>query len=323
MSDRDSDLVTIVNELREEVRRIRLESAMRTPLPPGFHAPWPAKRLPSGGWLWADGAAVSRTTYVELFETIVPLLGTLTVTIASPGVFTLANHGLVIGDAVYLTTTGALPTGLSANTIYYVMTVPTSSTFTLGASRSTTAVTSAKNTSGSQSGVHSIYSCPWGLGNGTTTFNVPLINGKTIQALDAYGSGNAGLLSWLDAIGLSGGEETHQLTSTEMPSHTHTQNSHNHTQDAHTHTQNQHRHDDGDDTGGNTVPDAVANGFAAAHQEPGAGTAGSKRTGFTTATNQNTTATNQAATATNQNTGGDGAHNTMQPTVLLPWIVKT
>lgn len=43
-----------------------------------------------------------------------------------------------------------------------------------------------------------------------------------------------------------------------------------------------HRHFDGDDTGGNTVPDAVANGLVAAHQEPGAGTAGSKRTSFAT-----------------------------------------
>jgi microcystin-dependent protein len=43
----------------------------------------------------------------------------------------------------------------------------------------------------------------------------------------------------------------------------------------------------------------------------------------TTATNQNTTATNQAATATNQNTGGDGAHNNMQPSQVATWIIKT
>lgn len=43
-----------------------------------------------------------------------------------------------------------------------------------------------------------------------------------------------------------------------------------------------HRHFDGDDTLANTTPDAVANGFVAAHQEPGAGNAGDKRTSFST-----------------------------------------
>jgi hypothetical protein len=43
---------------------------------------------------------------------------TTTVTIASPGVFTVNNHGLNVGDPVIFSTTGALPTGLSVNTIY-------------------------------------------------------------------------------------------------------------------------------------------------------------------------------------------------------------
>jgi microcystin-dependent protein len=43
----------------------------------------------------------------------------------------------------------------------------------------------------------------------------------------------------------------------------------------------------------------------------------------TTATNQNATATNQNATATNQNTGGGGAHNNLQPYLVLNYIIKT
>jgi microcystin-dependent protein len=43
----------------------------------------------------------------------------------------------------------------------------------------------------------------------------------------------------------------------------------------------------------------------------------------TTATNQTTTATNQSATATNQNTGGGGAHNTMQPFLVTNFMIKT
>lgn len=48
-------------------------------------------------------------------------LGTFTVTIASPAVFTLANHGLTENDSVQFTTTGALPTGLTAGVTYYVI----------------------------------------------------------------------------------------------------------------------------------------------------------------------------------------------------------
>jgi microcystin-dependent protein len=35
------------------------------------------------------------------------------------------------------------------------------------------------------------------------------------------------------------------------------------------------------------------------------------------ATNQDATATNQDATATNQNTGGGGAHNNLQPYIVV------
>jgi microcystin-dependent protein len=35
------------------------------------------------------------------------------------------------------------------------------------------------------------------------------------------------------------------------------------------------------------------------------------------------TATNVAATATNQSTGGGGAHNNLQPYMILNFIIKT
>lgn len=76
-----------------------------------------------------------------------------TVTIASPGVFTLANHGLVVGQRIRLKTTGTLPTGLAINTDYYVISAGfTDSTFELSATSGGTAI----NTSVSQSGVHTI-----------------------------------------------------------------------------------------------------------------------------------------------------------------------
>jgi hypothetical protein len=75
-------------------------------------------------------------------------------TIASPAVFTLTAHGLVANDIVYLTTTGALPTGLAINTPYYVIaTGLTANSFQVSATQGGAAI----NSSGTQSGTHSLW----------------------------------------------------------------------------------------------------------------------------------------------------------------------
>ena len=76
--------------------------------------------------------------------------GTVTITIASPGVVTF-TVSLVEGTAVSFTTTGALPTGLSAGTTYYLRNVSG-----LTANLSATPTGSVITTSGTQSGVHSM-----------------------------------------------------------------------------------------------------------------------------------------------------------------------
>lgn len=79
----------------------------------------------------------------------------VTMTIASPCVVTLTNHGFVNGDPVVLSTTGALPTGLVAGTTYYIVNA-TTNTFGLAATLGGTAI----NTTGSQSGVHTAVVTP-------------------------------------------------------------------------------------------------------------------------------------------------------------------
>ena len=71
-----------------------------------------------------------------------------TVTIASPGVLTVALRD---GTAVYLNTTGALPTGLSVGTVYYVV-GSTGTTCNLALTYGGAAII----TSGSQSGIQTI-----------------------------------------------------------------------------------------------------------------------------------------------------------------------
>lgn len=82
---------------------------------------------------------------------------TVTMTIASPGVVTWTAHGLITGDAIEFQTTGALPTGVTAGTTYYVGTVPSVDTFQFSATRGGAAV----NTSGSQSGTHTATRFPF------------------------------------------------------------------------------------------------------------------------------------------------------------------
>ena len=74
-----------------------------------------------------------------------------TVTIASPGVVTFSGASLVDNTAVILETTGALPTGLTAGAVYYVVNA-SGNTFNLASTPGGTAII----TTGTQSGTHTI-----------------------------------------------------------------------------------------------------------------------------------------------------------------------
>lgn len=177
----------------------------------------------------------------------------------------------------------------------------------------------------------------YGAGDGSTTFNLPNLKGRVSVGLD-------GAQTEFDALGETGGSKTHTLTAAEMPSHTHVQNAHNHTQNSHNHTQNAHSH--GGITG-NDSPDhshstqvgwsewynghdwAIVNGadrsFSVSNVVPSGGASTRHQHSITAeaAINQATTATNIATTATNQNTGGGGAHNNLQPYIVMNYIIKT
>lgn len=108
------------------------------------------------GWDFINGSAPALTTTARARDKLVYQVdvfrsSTVTITIASPGVVSWTAHGLLAGSQVRLTTTGALPTGLAINTTYFVIPVDANS-FQLSATQSGTAI----NTSGTQSGTHTM-----------------------------------------------------------------------------------------------------------------------------------------------------------------------
>lgn len=135
---------------------------------------------PPAGYLEENGAAVSRVSFPALFAVLMRS-STATITIATPGVVTWTAHGLVANDVVKFSTTGALPTGITAGTTYYVRSTGlTTNTFQI----STSAGGSAVNTSGSQSGTHTAIHAPHGDGDGSTTFNLPDMRGEFARGWD-------------------------------------------------------------------------------------------------------------------------------------------
>jgi hypothetical protein len=103
---------------------------------------------------WAESHAVifgldTNDVDTETAGDVADATSTVTMTIATPGVITWNAHGLLAGDPVGLSTTGALPTGLVAGTTYYVVS-PATNTFSVAATVGGGAIA----TTGTQSGTH-------------------------------------------------------------------------------------------------------------------------------------------------------------------------
>ena len=114
----------------------------------------------------------------------------------------------------------------------------------------------------------------YGVGNGSTTFNLPDLRGRVIAGQDNMGGTSANTLTDAQADQLGGtlGEEDHTLTVNEMPSHTH---------------------------GG-----IFTGGDGGSGSDPGVNYVSS-------------------GSSTDFNTGGGSAHNNVQPTIILNYIIKT
>lgn len=135
------------------------------------------------GYYLCDGTAYSRSTDSNLFNSITKS-SVVTLNIASPGVVNWTGHGLVNGAQVAFETTGSLPTGIAVGTIYYVTNASTNS-FNVAATPGGAAI----NFTGSQTGTQTCRYCPYGCGDGVTTFNVPDARGRIFFGGDSMMGG--------------------------------------------------------------------------------------------------------------------------------------
>lgn len=181
----------------------------------------------------------------------------------------------------------------------------------------------------------------YGAGDGTTTFNLPNLKGRVVVGRDAADT------DW-DTLGETRGAKTHTLSAAEMPTHSHTVNSHSHTGNtgntdpSHSHTisyeyvtssfmaanwEHDHFYDD---------PNRSNIGLTPGSNQYALNPLGD-RTGKTNTDHQHSANHGHSAGTANinhshpitaespgtNNAGSGSAHNNIQPSFVLNFIIKT
>jgi len=133
------------------------------------------------------------------------------------------------------------------------------------------------------SDLYALIGTTYGAGDGSTTFNVPDLRGRTLIGTDGLAAGSfTANLGTLDNIGGTGGAQNHTLTAAQMPSHTHSQTAQN-----------------------NCGHDNCNGGWAVNVREDRA----SSRSRYNL---------NNITSA-----GGGESHNTVQPSLAISYLIKT
>lgn len=148
----------------------------------------------------------------------------------------------------------------------------------------------------------------YGVGDNSTTFNIPNLKGKVPVGRDSS-------QTEFDTLGETGGAKTHQLTEAELPSHTHSM-AHTHTFSGTTSSDGAHAHNTWNlytvaGGGGAIMTGAPADGRGNATDVQGTHS-------------HSYSGTTSGSSATNTGSTGSGsAHNNLQPYVVLNYIIKT
>lgn len=157
-----------------------------------------------------------------------------------------------------------------------------------------------------------LFGTTFGAGDGSTTFGMPDVRGRTIAGLDNMGGSAALRLTGLSGgvvgttLGAAGGVETHTLTLAQLAAHAHNGSGNTGTESAdHSHT---------------TTLNGYHGANGAAVQGWSAGNV-TDYTGFGIATGGRSAAHTHAYSFTSSSSGSDGAHNNVQPTFMAGYII--
>jgi len=166
------------------------------------------------------------------------------------------------------------------------------------------------------SGLYSAIGTAYGTGDGSTTFNLPDLRGRTIAALDNMGGQEANRVPWQSQLGTVGtaskttdsGKAAVALIESNLPPHSHSIAQHSHGQDAHSHNIM------GAQTGSDVGQNSYGNWWAPrVDSVPWYGA---------TLSSVAPTIHNGGPTSTGTGAGSSSEHNNMQPTMLLNYIIK-
>lgn len=314
------------------------------------------------GFLECYGQSVPAATYPDLFAALVKS-STVTITVGAPGVINWTGHGLRQYSKIRFRSSGTLPTGIVANTDYYVS--------ALGLTANTFRITdtfggSDKALTGTPSGTITATSHSFGVANDLSTFSLPDLRGRVVAGYELMGGVPAHRLIGGSVEGRSmggaGGDQTHTLIASEVAPHNHlcqppapnvtitnitisSSGAHTHGIGSHTHSfsgvtnieNDIHDHQFSTSNGSGNNSSTVARGNNNSTQVRATGNQSNWHrhafSGTTNASSGNTASggahTHSAsgtATATianfntNTNAGG-GAHNNVQPTLVMRKLI--
>ena len=154
----------------------------------------------------------------------------------------------------------------------------------------------------------------YGVGDGSTTFNLPNLKGRAVVGLDSS-------QTEFNILGEIGGAKTHTLLTSEMPSHTHTTPAHTHT--GSTSTNGDHSHNILSEYGASgEAYFAPGNNRQIQPAQPGAGTRTERGNMIVGSGSHSHSFTTGGASPTTNSTGGGEAHNNLQPYIVLNYVIK-
>lgn len=217
------------------------------------------------------------------------------------------NDGFDIIDAAIFAATSASGTNVPTGSVfpYAGTSAPTGYLLCFGQAVSRT----------TYSALFAVISTTYGAGDGSTTFNLPDLRGRTVAGKDDMGGSSANRLTGLsggvdgDILGAAGGSQSHVLTTGELATHSHTASL-----------------SGGSGSGTfniNTTNGATGNADYLAITGGSAPTATLTRGTAAFVSTINTTVSSVTGTITVNNTGSSDAHNNVQPTFILNYIIKT